>query len=333
MVDPARARLVLEGGVPTRVDHRAGGDPAGAGKTQFCLTLAVAAAAPRRLGGLDAGVVFVDTEQKFSGRARRADRRERVSLRVRRIERRRSARARRESDCAARVDREDPGPDRRPRSQGAPAAERLGYGAPRPRRAAARVDSVAALARAEFGVGRGPDRAPPGAARADRQRAQAAGGAPAHGGARDQPGDGARADGEARRFQLRRRRRRRDAAEAPPPRRARREVGALRQHAARAGGRGGIVRDGNRRWRRRRRRRSAGFSGATRGWRGKKTPGARSANEAFPRLRVDATGREREYSTAWRGAVRVLGDPPTLRAAASVAHRWSRRRRRARHIF
>jgi RAD51-like protein 1 len=56
----------LGGGVPTGSITEIVG-PAGAGKTQFCLTLAVAAAAPRRLGGLDAGVVFVDTEQKFSG--------------------------------------------------------------------------------------------------------------------------------------------------------------------------------------------------------------------------------------------------------------------------
>lgn len=41
--------------------------PAGAGKTQMCLTLAVAAAAPPRAGGLGGGVVFIDTEQKFSG--------------------------------------------------------------------------------------------------------------------------------------------------------------------------------------------------------------------------------------------------------------------------
>jgi RAD51-like protein 1 len=41
---------------------------AGAGKTQMCLTLAVAAAAPVSAGGLGGGVVFIDTEQKFSGR-------------------------------------------------------------------------------------------------------------------------------------------------------------------------------------------------------------------------------------------------------------------------
>ena len=41
--------------------------PAGAGKTQFCLTLAVVTAAPLSVGGLNSGVVYVDTEQKFSG--------------------------------------------------------------------------------------------------------------------------------------------------------------------------------------------------------------------------------------------------------------------------
>ena len=56
----------LGGGVPTGSITELVG-PAGAGKTQFCLTLAVAAAAPTALGGLNAGVVFVDTEQKFSG--------------------------------------------------------------------------------------------------------------------------------------------------------------------------------------------------------------------------------------------------------------------------
>ena len=56
----------LGGGVPTGSITEIVG-PAGAGKTQFCLTLAVAAAAPTHVGGLDSGVVFVDTEQKFSG--------------------------------------------------------------------------------------------------------------------------------------------------------------------------------------------------------------------------------------------------------------------------
>ena len=56
----------LGGGVPTGSITELVG-PAGAGKTQFCLTLAVAAAAPTHVGGLDSGVVFVDTEQKFSG--------------------------------------------------------------------------------------------------------------------------------------------------------------------------------------------------------------------------------------------------------------------------
>jgi RAD51-like protein 1 len=58
--------LALKGGVPTGSISELVG-PAGAGKTQFCLTLAVAAAAPKSVGGLDGGVVFIDTEQKFSG--------------------------------------------------------------------------------------------------------------------------------------------------------------------------------------------------------------------------------------------------------------------------
>ena len=55
----------LGGGVPTGSISELVG-PAGAGKTQLCLTLAVATAAPPSAGGLGAGVVFVDTEQKFS---------------------------------------------------------------------------------------------------------------------------------------------------------------------------------------------------------------------------------------------------------------------------
>ena len=56
----------LGGGVPTgSITELVGG--AGAGKTQFCLTLAMATAAPLEVGGLNAGVVYIDTEQKFSG--------------------------------------------------------------------------------------------------------------------------------------------------------------------------------------------------------------------------------------------------------------------------
>ena len=55
----------LGGGVPSGSISELVG-PAGAGKTQLCLTLAVATAAPPSAGGLGAGVVFVDTEQKFS---------------------------------------------------------------------------------------------------------------------------------------------------------------------------------------------------------------------------------------------------------------------------
>ena len=56
----------LGGGVPTGSINELVG-PAGAGKTQMCLTLAVATAAPTNAGGLGAGVVYIDTEQKFSG--------------------------------------------------------------------------------------------------------------------------------------------------------------------------------------------------------------------------------------------------------------------------
>lgn len=55
----------LGGGVPTGSISELVG-PAGAGKTQMCLTLACACAAPRRCGGLESGVVFIDTEQRFS---------------------------------------------------------------------------------------------------------------------------------------------------------------------------------------------------------------------------------------------------------------------------
>jgi RAD51-like protein 1 len=55
----------LGGGVPTGSITELVG-PAGAGKTQFCLTLAVAAAAPRRLGGLDAGVGVCRTPSRSS---------------------------------------------------------------------------------------------------------------------------------------------------------------------------------------------------------------------------------------------------------------------------
>ena len=55
----------LGGGVPTGSISELVG-PSGAGKTQMCLTLACACAAPRSCGGLESGVVFIDTEQKFS---------------------------------------------------------------------------------------------------------------------------------------------------------------------------------------------------------------------------------------------------------------------------
>eukprot|EP00904_Undaria_pinnatifida_P011168 jgi/Undpi1/7181/HiC_scaffold_22.g09655.m1 len=57
----------LQGGFPTGMITELVG-PAGVGKTQACLMLAAQACLPVRLGGLgeDAGVVYVDTERKFS---------------------------------------------------------------------------------------------------------------------------------------------------------------------------------------------------------------------------------------------------------------------------
>lgn len=40
--------------------------PAGCGKTQFCIMLSVLATLPRDRGGLDAGVIYIDTEAAFS---------------------------------------------------------------------------------------------------------------------------------------------------------------------------------------------------------------------------------------------------------------------------
>ena len=40
--------------------------PAGCGKTQFCIMLSVLAAVPQDAGGLDANVIYIDTEAAFS---------------------------------------------------------------------------------------------------------------------------------------------------------------------------------------------------------------------------------------------------------------------------
>ncbi|KAK3260783.1 DNA repair protein RAD51 [Cymbomonas tetramitiformis] len=56
---------VLRGGIPTQgITEMVG--PAGIGKTQWCQMLAVTAAMPRRLNGLEGGVVYIDTESRFS---------------------------------------------------------------------------------------------------------------------------------------------------------------------------------------------------------------------------------------------------------------------------
>uniref|UniRef100_A0A673HGM8 DNA repair protein RAD51 homolog 2-like n=1 Tax=Sinocyclocheilus rhinocerous TaxID=307959 RepID=A0A673HGM8_9TELE len=40
--------------------------PSGCGKTQLCIMLSVLATLPRSMGGLDSGVIFIDTESAFS---------------------------------------------------------------------------------------------------------------------------------------------------------------------------------------------------------------------------------------------------------------------------
>eukprot|EP00752_Nemacystus_decipiens_P003321 g3073.t1 len=57
----------LQGGLPTGMITELVG-PAGIGKTQTCLVMAAQACLPANLGGLgeDAGVVYLDTERKFS---------------------------------------------------------------------------------------------------------------------------------------------------------------------------------------------------------------------------------------------------------------------------
>jgi len=40
--------------------------PAGCGKTQFCIMLSVLATLPQDRGGLDASVIYIDTEAAFS---------------------------------------------------------------------------------------------------------------------------------------------------------------------------------------------------------------------------------------------------------------------------
>ncbi|CAL8316552.1 unnamed protein product [Merluccius merluccius] len=56
---------LLRGGLPLGTITEVAG-PSGCGKTQMCLMLSVLATLPRGLGGLDAGVVYIDTESAFS---------------------------------------------------------------------------------------------------------------------------------------------------------------------------------------------------------------------------------------------------------------------------
>lgn len=69
-------RITIPTQIPTLDDSLRGGihvghvtelvGPAGAGKTQFCLSLAATAAAPATHNGLETGVLYVDTERRFS---------------------------------------------------------------------------------------------------------------------------------------------------------------------------------------------------------------------------------------------------------------------------
>ena len=62
----AAVDIALGGGIPTGGISELVG-PAGAGKTQMCLALSAVCATPREAGGMGGGVVYIDTEQKFSG--------------------------------------------------------------------------------------------------------------------------------------------------------------------------------------------------------------------------------------------------------------------------
>lgn len=57
----------LFGGIPFGVVTELVG-PAGIGKTQFCLKLALLASLPFTYGGLNGHVIYIDTESKFSSR-------------------------------------------------------------------------------------------------------------------------------------------------------------------------------------------------------------------------------------------------------------------------
>ncbi|XP_030628413.1 DNA repair protein RAD51 homolog 2 [Chanos chanos] len=61
---PALDRL-LHGGLPRGTLTEVTG-PSGCGKTQFCMMLSVLATLPKNMGGLDGGVIYIDTESAFS---------------------------------------------------------------------------------------------------------------------------------------------------------------------------------------------------------------------------------------------------------------------------
>ncbi|TRY86350.1 hypothetical protein DNTS_016145 [Danionella cerebrum] len=56
---------LLHGGLPRAALTEVTG-PSGCGKTQFCIMLSVLATLPRNMGGLDRGVIYIDTESAFS---------------------------------------------------------------------------------------------------------------------------------------------------------------------------------------------------------------------------------------------------------------------------
>ncbi|XP_078452191.1 DNA repair protein RAD51 homolog 2 isoform X1 [Lampetra planeri] len=55
----------LQGGIPCGSITEVAG-PSGCGKTQFCMMLSALATLPASLGGLDGGVIYIDTESAFS---------------------------------------------------------------------------------------------------------------------------------------------------------------------------------------------------------------------------------------------------------------------------
>ncbi|KAM7394909.1 hypothetical protein PAMA_006583 [Pampus argenteus] len=61
---PALDKL-LRGGLPCGAITEVTG-PSGCGKTQLCLMLSVLATLPKKLGGLDSSVIYIDTESAFS---------------------------------------------------------------------------------------------------------------------------------------------------------------------------------------------------------------------------------------------------------------------------